>query len=46
MLYRGEDAVLENGIEYWNVEAYLKELQILNKKVAKKPCKIKDFLIE
>lgn len=46
VLYRGEDAVLENGIEYRNVEAYLKELQILNKKVAKKPCKIKDFLIE
>ena len=46
MLFRGEDAVLENGIEYRNVEAYLKELQILNKKVAKKPCKIKNFLIE
>ena len=25
-LYRGEDTVLENGIEYRNVEAYLKEL--------------------
>ena len=26
VLYRGEDTVLENGIEYRNVEAYLKEL--------------------
>ena len=26
VLYRGEDTVLENGIEYKNVEAYLKDL--------------------
>ena len=34
-----------HGLNADNV-SQIQELQILNKKVAKKPCKIKDFLIE
>jgi len=26
VLYRGEDSVMENGVEYQNVENYLKHL--------------------
>ena len=30
VLYRGEDAVLDNGMQYRNVEGYLKDLSELN----------------
>ena len=29
-LYRGEDAQMENGVQYWNVENYLKALPTLD----------------
>ena len=30
ILYRGEDAQMENGVQYWNVENYLKALPTLD----------------